>query len=123
VNCAVGRFDLRDGKLTPDAILLDTSRMRVDGEGRVDFDSEQLYLRLAPKAKEPQFFSLATPVQVSGTLTDYQIGVAPGGVAETVVRFFSSILVTPVEKLTKAPLPRDGADVCANALRVLEQKR
>jgi hypothetical protein len=123
VNCAVGRFDLRDGKLTPDAILLDTSRMRVGGEGRVDFDSEQLYLRLAPKAKEPQFFSLATPVQVSGTLTDYKIGVAPGGVAETVVRFFSSILVTPVEKLTKAPLPRDGADVCANALRVLEQKR
>ena len=37
VNCALGRFDLRDGKLTQDAILMDTSRMRVTGEGSADF--------------------------------------------------------------------------------------
>ena len=34
VNCVVGRFDLRQGKLSHDAILLDTSRMRVNGRGR-----------------------------------------------------------------------------------------
>ena len=68
VNCALGRFDLRDGKLTQDAILMDTSRMRVTGEGGADFGRESVSLRLAPKPKSPQFFSLATPVQVSGTL-------------------------------------------------------
>jgi hypothetical protein len=121
VNCAVGRFDLRDGKLTHDAILMDTSRMRVAGEGRVDFDTETMHLRLAPKAKEPQFFSLATPIQVTGKLTDFKVGVAPGGVAETTVRFLTSLFVVPIEKLTKGRPPRDGADVCTNAMRVTQR--
>jgi uncharacterized protein involved in outer membrane biogenesis len=121
VNCAVGRFDLRKGKLTHDAILMDTSRMRVAGEGRVDFDSETIQLRLAPKAKEPQFFSLATPIQVSGKLTDFKVGVAPGGVAETTVRFLTSIFVVPIEKMTKGRPPRDGSDVCTNAMRVVQR--
>ncbi|HEU5283062.1 MAG TPA: AsmA-like C-terminal region-containing protein, partial [Burkholderiales bacterium] len=121
VNCAVGRFDLRDGKLTHDAILMDTSRMRVAGEGRVDFGTETLRLRLAPKAKEPQFFSLATPIQVSGTLTNFKIGVAPGGVAETTVRFLTSVFVVPIEKLTKGRPPRDGSDLCTNAMRAVQR--
>ena len=123
VNCAVGRFNLRDGKLTHEAILMDTTRMRVAGEGRVDFESEAMLFRLAPKAKEPQFFSLATPVQVTGTLTDYKIGVAPGGLAETTVRLLTSIFVVPIEKLTQGRPPADGRDVCTNAMRAIEQKR
>jgi uncharacterized protein involved in outer membrane biogenesis len=121
VNCAVGRFDLRDGKLTHDAILMDTSRMRVAGEGRVDFATETVRLRLAPKAKEPQFFSLATPIQVTGTLTDFKVGVAPGGVAETTIRFLTSVFVVPLEKLGKGRPPRDGSDVCTNAMRVVQR--
>jgi hypothetical protein len=117
VNCAVGRFDIRNGKLVQDAILLDTSRMRVSGTGKVDFDAETLAFRLAPKAKAPQFFSLATPVAVNGTLTDFKIGVAPSDVIETTARFFTSIFIVPIQKLTQRSLPRDGADVCANATR------
>jgi AsmA family protein len=117
VNCAFGRFDLRDGKLTHDAILIDTSRMRVAGEGRVDFDTETMLFRLAPRAKTAQFFSLATPIAVSGKLTDFEIGVAPGGVAETTVRFLTSLFVVPVQKLAQGRVPRDGADVCTNPMR------
>ncbi len=117
INCAVGRFDLRDGKLTQDEILMDTSRMRVNGVGKVDFATEELAFRLAPKAKSPQFFSLATPVQVSGKITDFKIGVAGSDVLETVGRFLTSVFVVPIEMLTQKDLPRDGADVCANAMR------
>jgi hypothetical protein len=117
VNCAIGRFDLRRGKLTHDAILIDTSRMRVAGEGRVDFESETLAFKLAPRAKTAQFFSLATPIAVTGKLTDFKIGVAPGGVAETTVRFLTSLFVVPLQKLTEGQVPRDGADVCTNAMR------
>jgi hypothetical protein len=116
VNCAVGRFSLRDGKLAQDAILMDTSRMRVRGEGRVDFGSEQVYLLLAPKAKEAQFFSLATPVQVNGSFTDFKVGLAPGAAVETAARLLTSIFVVPLQKLTQAKIPRDGADMCADAL-------
>jgi hypothetical protein len=87
----------------------------------VDFDTETMHLRLAPKAKEPQFFSLATPIQVTGKLTDFKVGVAPGGVAETTLRFLTSVFVVPIEKLTKGRPPRDGADVCTNAMRVVQR--
>jgi uncharacterized protein involved in outer membrane biogenesis len=117
VNCAAARFDVRDGKLSHEAILLDTSRMRVGGTGQVDFQTEALEFRLVPRAKNPQFFSLATPVKVSGTITDFEVGVAPGGVLETAARFLSSVVVAPLKKLTRKPLPRDGADVCDNAMR------
>jgi hypothetical protein len=114
VNCAVGRFHLRDGKLAQDEILLDTSRMRVNGEGRVDFTSEALAFRLVPRPKTPQFFSLAVPVGVSGTITDFKIGVAGSDVLDTAGRLLTSIFVVPVQKLTQPSLPRDGDDVCAN---------
>jgi len=117
VNCALGRFDLRDGKLKEDAILMDTSRMRVTGAGGADFDRERVNLILVPKPKSPQFFSLATPVQVNGTFTDYKIGVAPGGVAETIGRQIFSLILVPMQKLTAKKIPRDGSDICASAMR------
>jgi uncharacterized protein involved in outer membrane biogenesis len=117
VNCALGRFNLRDGKLAQDAILMDTSRMRVTGEGGADFGSESVALRLEPKPKSPQFFSLATPVQVNGSFTDFKVGVAPGGVAETIGRQLFSLFLVPLQKLTEKEIPRDGSDICANAIR------
>jgi uncharacterized protein involved in outer membrane biogenesis len=117
VNCAIARFDLRDGTLTQDKILMDTSRMRVSGQGMVNFNTEALAFRLVPTAKSPQFFSLATPVGVTGTITNFKIGVSGSDVMETVARLFTSVIVVPVESLFGRKLPRDGADVCANATR------
>jgi uncharacterized protein involved in outer membrane biogenesis len=117
VNCAVGRFDLRDGKLTHDALLIDTSRMRVAGAGGVDFDTEALAFRFRPRAKEFQLFGLQTPVNVTGTLTDFHVGVSAGDVLGTIARFLGSVIVVPFETLTQGPLPRDGADVCTDPLR------
>jgi uncharacterized protein involved in outer membrane biogenesis len=122
VNCAVGRFDLKDGRLQQEAILMDTSRMRVKGEGWVDFGAERLFLRLAPKAKTAQFFSLATPVQVTGSFTDFKVGLAPGAALETTARLLTSIFVVPIQKLSQGPIPRDGADVCRGALRPTDDR-
>jgi len=117
VNCAVGRFDLKDGKLTHDRIVVDTTRMRVNGEGRVDFDSEQLAFRMQPRAKKAQLFSLQTPVGIAGTLDDFKVGVRGEDVFATVVRFLGSAIVVPFERLTQGSLPADGQDVCADPLR------
>ena len=74
------------------------------------------------QAQVAQFFSLATPVPVNGSFTDFKVGVAPGGVAETTARLLTSLFVVPVEKLVKGRPPRDGADVCTNALRAVAQR-
>ncbi|MEO5863266.1 MAG: hypothetical protein ABIW48_10645 [Burkholderiales bacterium] len=117
VNCAVGRFDLNKGVLTENIILLDTSRMRVSGKGRVDFATESLSLKLAPKPKKPQFFSLATPVEVSGKVTKPIIKVKAGAVLGTTAKLFTSIVTTPFARLFSKKIARDGNDVCNDALR------
>ncbi|MEO8628447.1 MAG: AsmA family protein [Betaproteobacteria bacterium] len=124
VNCAVGRFSLRDGKLTHDLILLDTSRMRVTGQGNVDFASERLAFRLVPTAKSPQFFSVATPIGVSGTISHYKVGVSGSDMLETTARLLTSVVVVPLQKLIGRGLPKDGRDVCEAALNqpVLSQQ-
>ena len=111
VNCAVARFDLIDGKLRQNMVLIDTSRMRVGGTARVDFADETIAVHLQPKAKKPQFFSLATPIDVGGHLTEPKIALG-GAIMSTIGHFFGSIVTTPFEMLTAKPIPRDGADVC-----------
>jgi hypothetical protein len=123
VNCVVARFDLRDGKLSDDAIVIDTSRMRVTGKGGADFRDETLAFRLQPQAKTAQFFSLATPVDVTGTFTDFHVGPSVGDVLLTLGRFFGSLVVVPFEWLTEGPIPRDGADVCVDPLRPKRERR
>jgi uncharacterized protein involved in outer membrane biogenesis len=120
VNCAVGRFDLAGGRLTRDALVIDTSRMRVLGAGAVDFASEEIDFRFRPRAKGVQFFSLETPVSVTGTLTDFSIAVTPGDVLATIGRFLGSVIIVPLETLFRGPLPRDGRDVCGDPLRLIE---
>ena len=119
VNCAIGRFELNDGKLVDRTILLDTGRMRVTGKGSADFGTETLNLRLRPQAKTAQFLSLATPVQVTGTFSNFKIGVSPGDVIETVGRIATSIIWVPLQKLAGKKIPRDGSDVCGESFQVL----
>jgi hypothetical protein len=84
----------------------------------VDFATESLNVRLKPRPKTPQFFSLATPVEVNGSLTDFKIGVRGSDLLDTTARLLSSLVTVPLQWLTEGRLPRDGGDVCgANALR------
>jgi uncharacterized protein involved in outer membrane biogenesis len=116
VNCAYARFDLRDGKLADDGLLIDTSRIRVNGRGRVDFADDTLAFRFEPRAKEPQPFSLATPIEVTGTLTDFHVGPSVGDALATVPRFLGSLILAPLAALGMEIVPRDGRDVCTDPL-------
>lgn len=120
VNCAVGRFKMADGLMSSEAILLDTSRMQVDGEGTADFKTETVAFQLKPTPKKPQFFSAATPIEVNGKFTDFNAGVAPGALVGTAIRMVTSVVVTPLKKLTTADIPADGKAVCEAAYRGTE---
>ncbi len=112
VNCAVGRFDLSDGKLVDRIIVMDTSRMRVTGKGKANFTDENFDLRMSPQAKTAQFLSLATPIRVSGPFNDFKIGVSAGDIIGTVGRLVTSIFWVPLQKLAGKKFPTDGRDVC-----------
>jgi len=112
VNCAVGRFTLNDGKLMQKQFVIDTSRMRVNGNAQVSFADEQVRVRLQPQAKTTQFLSLATPIEVNGSFDQFKVGPNPGDIMQTIARLATSIIWVPIQKLMGEKLPSDGADVC-----------
>jgi len=101
VNCVTGQFDLDDGLMRTKSLILDTTRVRVNGSGTVDFRTEEVDLVLQPAPKRPQFYSLATPLVVDGTFSDFTVGATPADLVGTVLRVYYPYLVVPFELLTR----------------------
>jgi uncharacterized protein involved in outer membrane biogenesis len=116
VNCAVFQFDIKDGKMKENAIFADTTKMQVGGKAKVNFKTQEVYMAMAPKAKKAEFFSLATPIQVKGTFTDYKIGVQPGGLIGTALRFITSPILVPIQRTFTERAAADGKAACAAAM-------
>ena len=113
INCVVCRWSVKDGILKPDAFVIDTSKIRICGEGKVDLNKERIDLVVAPYPKKPEFFSLATPLAVKGTFADFKMGIQSGGLIGTTIRFITSPFVVPFARLIDKGLPEDGSDVCS----------
>jgi len=115
VNCAIGRFVLSDGRLSDKTILIDTSRMRVTGKGGVDLAKEEIQLYMQPRAKTPQFLSFSIPIELSGNINDFHVGVSPVDLLETVGQLATSVVWVPLQMLFGKETPSDGHDVCSVA--------
>ena len=70
LNCAVGYFDINEGEIQSDAILIDTQRITVGGFGTLNLGSENIDLILVPQPKNPTLATLGHPVRVTGHLSD-----------------------------------------------------
>lgn len=113
INCLVGRWTMKDGLLTPDVFLIDTTKIRICGKGQVNFNNRQIDLKMTSSPKKAEYFSLATPIEVKGNFSDFGVGVQPGGLFGTAVKFIASPVTTTVKRLSNKELPSDGNDVCA----------
>jgi len=67
IHCAVGAFHARNGVLTPDLFVVDTSAELITGSGSVDFRTEQYDLHLKANSKTPSILALKGPVVIGGT--------------------------------------------------------
>jgi AsmA family protein len=114
LNCLIGRFSLKDGVMKADNLAVDTSRIRICGRGRISFADDTFKLVASPKAKRPEFFSLATPLKVDGKFDDFRIGLKGGALSlgTTATRFVISPITTPIERIFKRDIPDSGADMC-----------
>lgn len=119
VNCVIGRFDLRDGRLTEDQMIIDTTRVCVRGSGFADLATEELAFVFRPRAKGFALFRLQTPMRVSGTLDQQRFGISQRDLIQSTLRTIASPILLPIERLLLGPNPRDGADVCGAPLRAL----
>jgi uncharacterized protein involved in outer membrane biogenesis len=117
VNCAVGLFNMKDGRMWQETILVDTSKMSVSGTAEVDFKTERIDVTLEPAPKRPEFFSLATPLQVQGSFEDFGVEVEPEDLFGTVLRFVTSVVHVPVQRIFTRKRPADDLEGCLAAMR------
>ncbi len=113
INCLVGRWTMKDGLLTPDVFLIDTTNIRICGKGQLNFNNGQIDLKMASTPKKAEYFSLATPIEVKGHFSDFGLGVQPGGIFGTTIKLIASPVTTTFKRLINKGLPADGNDVCA----------
>jgi hypothetical protein len=113
---------MNDGRMKQQAILLDTSRMSVTGKAKVDFRTERVKVELAPSPKKPEFFNLATPIQVDGTFSDFAVGVKPEDLLGTVIRFVTSIVHVPIQRIFLGARPAEDLEGCLAAMQRPEKQ-
>jgi uncharacterized protein involved in outer membrane biogenesis len=112
INCLVASFVMEDGLMQERTIFMDTTQMSVEGEANINFKTEKLKLKMAPKAKRPEFFSLATPVEVQGTFEDFGIGINKLLLTTSLASFVTSPIHVPLRRVFSGERPEDGAEAC-----------
>lgn len=115
VNCVVVRFGIEDGLMEEKAIYMDTSNMRVAGKAKIDLKTGELNILLVPKAKKPEFFSLAVPIKVDGKLDDFGMGIGVGRLTGAIFSFITSPVHVPIRKIFTNKIPKDGREACRQA--------
>ncbi|HEY2683640.1 MAG TPA: AsmA family protein [Steroidobacteraceae bacterium] len=68
VRCAGAKFDVRDGVMKADRLLIDSDDVLISGEGTVALGPEAYDLSLHGQPKSLRILKMQTPVKVDGTL-------------------------------------------------------
>jgi len=67
IRCAYGDFKVKSGLMTPQALVFDTTELRLNGHGVIDLNDEHLNLTFKAKNKRFSPLSLRSPFYVRGT--------------------------------------------------------
>ena len=78
LHCAIGHFDVADGVATSTALLVDSEKATIGGEGAIDFGGNRLDLVFSPRSKDPNLLALVAPVRVHGALDAPEVSVLTG---------------------------------------------
>ena len=70
IRCAYGDFAVKDGVMTPRALVFDTTEVRLNGTGLIDLEDERLDLTFKAKNKKFSPLSLRAPFYVRGSFKD-----------------------------------------------------
>ena len=123
VNCFIMRFDMQEGLMKEKIIYMDTTNMRIAGNAEINFKTETIDMMMVPEAKTPEFFSLATPIQIKGNFEDFGLKLSGGHLLGTVISFLTSPVHVPIRRILVDEVPADGKDDCRKAWYYIEKKK
>ena len=121
INCFIVRLGVDEGIMAEKAIYMDTSNMRIGGKADIDFKDRTLKILMVPKAKKPEFFSLAVPIRIEGAFDDFGLGIGLSRLTGAVVSFITSPIHVPVRRVFAAEVPEDGVEACRAAWALTEE--
>ena len=75
VNCLIAEFNVRSGRMTPSALLVDTPVARADGAGGASLADESLAFLFSGRSKHPDPVQLAGKVRVGGTFSSPTVNI------------------------------------------------
>ena len=81
LRCAAAAFDVRDGLMTSQAVVFDTSDTVIYGSGAINLATEAMDLTLRPYPKDMSILSLRSPLKVGGTFAEPTAGPDKGALA------------------------------------------
>ncbi len=96
LRCAVADFDVKNGSMTPAALLVDTQVTTIIGSGSVDLKDEKLDLTLNQKTKNTSPLALRSPITIRGSFAQPQVGVDKGRLAARAAGALALGLVNPL---------------------------
>lgn len=123
INCVVVRFGIEEGLMEEKAIYMDTSNMRVAGKAEINFRNRELYIMMAPKAKNPEFFSLAVPIKIKGKFDDFGFGIGIIRLTSSLVSFITSPIHVPIRRIFVNEIPEDGQEACRQAWTITGEEK
>lgn len=121
IRCGVAAFDVKQGVMQTNALVLDTDIARVDGTGRIDLGDEQLDLTLVPQTKKMSLLSLRTPIRVEGSFARPQVTLDKGKLALRGLGALALGAVNPA--LALIPLVDAGSGEDSNCRHLIARTR
>lgn len=78
LQCAIAHFDVADGVATSTALLVDTEKATIAGEGAIDMGGNQMELVFSPRSKDANLLALVAPVRLHGPIDAPEVDVLTG---------------------------------------------
>jgi len=105
IRCAVGDFGVKDGLLSSNIFVFDTTDTNIQGDAKINLKNEALDIRAEANPKDGSLLALRTPLTIGGTMKKPAIGIDPGelaakgGVAAALGAIFPPLAIIPFIEL------------------------
>ncbi len=118
LRCAAAAFDVRNGVMQSQALVLDTADTVVYGDGQVSLANEALDLTLRPYPKDMSILSLRSPLKVAGSFVKPKLGPEKSALAARGGMVLALAAINPLLGLAATVETGPGKDAnCGPALR------
>ena len=96
IECGFGAFVIRNGIAENKALLMVTDKAVLSGKGQINFGTERLNMKLSPRPKDKTLISLASDVDINGTLVSPDFALNKTSVAKSVGKTALGVALGPL---------------------------